>query len=92
MARRIGTAVIAVLVLSVSAAASRRAILSEAGGSQVGPAALCVCSYLPAAHLIYTLLVSGGYQNESRRLLLYKGGYSKEWLRFCGAAGSKGRA
>ena len=35
MARRIGTAVLALLVLSVSAAASRRAILNQAGGAQV---------------------------------------------------------
>lgn len=35
MARRIGTVAFAVLALSVSVVASRRAILSEAGGAQV---------------------------------------------------------
>ncbi len=35
MARRIGTVAFVVLALSVSAVASRRAILSEAGGKQV---------------------------------------------------------
>ena len=50
MAGRIGTVAFAVLVLSVSVAASRRAILSEAGGAQVTPPYFSWLKHLPAAH------------------------------------------